>query len=441
MIEELQAKVRRIQPAFMLLVLLFPLQANAQAVSSSGNTGEMPSDALKFLNQVLDRYAQASTYHFETTENHEESGPFSRSWERTITTAIAGPDNRYHFEVRAEEVWLIQVSDGKTEWLYQPELHQYMQRPVPSPGPGRLPSTNSNSRGGPINYQLQQAQEMRKHLVHKQKLFLSAVFLPNENLDINGQHISCRVIEAPRKELPHLSPKIVSRSTFWIDEKDGTIRKLVEHTEGPLRPAHPEDQYVSERTVLFTVATLDTVSVPNQLFTFMPPLNATMIRDFDLDPQMAQLHTLVGKPIPAIELRSQDGTSVPLKSFSGRTVLLDFWATWCAPCVESLPSLEKLYQETAPNGLVMISIDEDEDSKRAAEFWSKREEPWPNFHDNGEIAKQLPDHPLPYFVLLDGSGNVVFSDAGTEVLEEDRLRAAIAKASPAFAPVSPATLP
>jgi len=433
MIEELQAGVRRFQPTFMLLVFLCPLLTNAQAVSSSGNTGEMPSDALKFLNQVLDRYAHASTYHFEAIENHELSGPFHRSWDRTITTAIAGLDNRYHFEVRAEEVWLIQVSDGKTEWLYQPELHQYVQRPVPSPGPGHVPSTKS--RGA---YQLQQAQDMRKHLVDMQKLFLSAAFLPNENLDVNGKHITCLVIQAPRKELPGLSPKIVSQSTFWIDEKDGVIRKLVEHTEGPLRPNHPEDQYVSERTVLFTAAALDAVSVPNQLFTFMPPLNAAMVRDFDTDPLMVQLHALVGKPIPAIELRSQDGTNVALKSFYGKTVLLDFWATWCAPCVESLPALEKLYQEAAPKGLVMISIDEDEDPKKAADLWVKRREPWLNFHDNGEIAKQLPDHGIPYFVLIDGSGNVVFSGAG---LEEDQLRAAIAKVSPAFASLSPATLP
>ena len=86
----------------------------------------------------------------------------------------------------------------------------------------------------------------------------------------------------------------------------------------------------------------------------------------------------------------------------------------------------------------MISIDEDLDSKKAAELWAKPKEPWPNYHANSEIFKQFPDHGIPYFVLIDGSGNVVFSDEG---LYEDRLRAAIAKVSPAFASVSPATSP
>ncbi len=433
MTEELQVRVRRIRPILMLLVLLCPLVARSQAVSASGNTSEMPSEALKFLNQVLERYAHASTYHIETVEDHELSGPFRRSWDRVITTAIAAPDNRYHFEVRAEEVWIVQVSDGNTEWLYQPELHQYMQRPVPSPGPGRLPSTKT--RGA---YQLKQAQDTRKHLIDMQKLFLSAVFLPNEDLDVNGKHVNCRVINAPQKELPGLSPKIVSQVTFWIDEKEDVIRKIVEHTEGPLRPAHPEDQYLSERTLIFAVADLEIASGPNQLFTFTPPLNAALVKDFDSDPLMVRLHGLVGKPAPRVELGSDDGPTVALKSFSGRIVLLDFWATWCVPCVESLPSLERLHQEAAPKGLVMISIDEDEDPKRAADLWAKRKEPWPNFHTNKEIDKQFPEHGIPYFVLIDGSGNVVFSDAG---LDENSLRAAIAKMSPAFASVSPATSP
>jgi outer membrane lipoprotein-sorting protein len=204
MIEGLQVKVRWIRPVFMLLVLLCPLVAGAQEVSSSRNTGEMPSEALKFLNQVFERYAHASNYHIETVEDHELSGPFRRSWDRVITTAIATPDNRYHFEVRAEEVWFVQVSDGSTEWLYQPELHQYMQRPVLPEGPGPVPS--ARTRGA---HQLKQAQDTRKHLVDMQKLFLSAVFLPNEDLDVNGKHVNCRVIKAPRKELPGLSPKIV----------------------------------------------------------------------------------------------------------------------------------------------------------------------------------------------------------------------------------------
>ena len=431
--EKFQLIARQIRPFVILLVFLCPFVAGAQTLSGSEKTGGVPSEALSFLNQVLERYAHSSSYHIEILENHELSGPFRRSWDRVITTAIAAPGNRYHFEVRAEEVWVVQVSDGTTEWFYQPELHQYMQRTVPSSGPGRMPSTKTSGA-----YQLKQAQDTLRHLINMQRLFLSAVFLPNEELDANGKRVNCRVIKATQKELQGLSPMIVSQSTFWIDEKEGTIRKIVEHTEGPLRPAYPEDHYVSERTLIFTSADIETASVPNELFTFTPPPNAASVKNFDSDPSMVRLHGLVGKSVSMVELGSGDGPTVSLKSFSEKFVLLDFWATWCVPCIKSLPSLERLNHEASSKGLVMISIDEDEDPQKAADFWAERKEPWPNFHTNKEIDKQFPEHGLPYFVLIDGSGNVLFSDAG---LDEQSLRAAIAKTSPAFASVSPATSP
>jgi thiol-disulfide isomerase/thioredoxin len=48
-----------------------------------------------------------------------------------------------------------------------------------------------------------------------------------------------------------------------------------------------------------------------------------------------------------VGLNSLDGKTVSLKSFQGKPVLLDFWATWCGPCVESMPSVKRLYDEAA----------------------------------------------------------------------------------------------
>jgi len=157
-------------------------------------------------------------------------------------------------------------------------------------------------------------------------------------------------------------------------------------------------------------------------------MTASVVAKFE-DKMDARIRQFVGKQAPAITLKALDGKDVPLKSFQGKPVLLDFWATWCVPCVESLPAVEKLYHETVTNGLVLLSIDEDEDPKKADAFWSKHNEPWPNFHATSDVLGSFPHHGIPYFVLIDASGQVVFSAAG---LDETALRTALAKLNPAF---------
>jgi len=114
-------------------------------------------------------------------------------------------------------------------------------------------------------------------------------------------------------------------------------------------------------------------------------------------------------------------------------VLLDFWATWCGPCVESMPSVVRLYREAAKYGLILLSIDEDDDAKKAADFLSRNKESWANFHDDGEIVRLFPNEGIPHFVLIDAAGKVVFSKSR---FDEPALRAAIAGLGPEFGTIS-----
>ncbi len=168
---------------------------------------------------------------------------------------------------------------------------------------------------------------------------------------------------------------------------------------------------------------LDVNSVPESVFTFNPPAAASLVKEFE-DPVSGGMRQFVGKQALAITLGTVEGKEV---SFRGKPVLVDFWATWCAPCVESLPAVEKLYRETASKGLVFLSIDEDQDAKKASDFWALHKEPWPNFHGSMEIFGQFPEYGIPYFVPIDASGQVVFSGAG---FDEKKLQSALATLGP-----------
>lgn len=140
---------------------------------------------------------------------------------------------------------------------------------------------------------------------------------------------------------------------------------------------------------------------------------------------------LIGTVAPDVNLPSADGKLVALSKFRGKPVLLEFWATWCAPCIAAMPKLEKLFQEVPPKGLALISIDEDQDEKTATDFWTKHPAPWPNFHDvTGEIQQQFLPGSLPEIVLIDSSGRITYANIG---FDESALRGAIAQLGPEFA--------
>lgn len=71
----------------------------------------------------------------------------------------------------------------------------------------------------------------------------------------------------------------------------------------------------------------------------------------------------VGQKPPAFELTDLKGQKVSLESLKGKTVLLNFWATWCVPCVAEMPALERLSKMLAPEGLVILAVNVDSPEK------------------------------------------------------------------------------
>ncbi|MFY9531817.1 MAG: redoxin family protein [Candidatus Acidiferrales bacterium] len=414
----------------LLLTAAFPLAAGAQTAPGASLPGERTADALTFLKEVCHRYEHVASYHIESVEEWQTNGDFSRNWSKSLTTAIVASGNRYRFERRFSSVWWLQVSDGKNEWIYQPSSQQYTQQPAPDSGPSRFKSPYYTFQ------ELNEAQDIPKNLSRWSISIRSAAYLPDEIIELNGKLMNCYLIEAQAKSQ---QTDITLRLTFWIDKDTHFVRKVREQEEGPIILNEPYEHYVSDRIILYPVADLDASSAPDSFFTFNPPSTAKLVKEFDDPTRRSRRHIandIVGKAAPPINLHSADGRTVSLKSFQGKPVLLDFWATWCGPCLDSIPFLEKLYRETSNKGLVMLSIDEDEDAKEASDYFTEHKEPWPNFHGSDDITAALPHLGIPYFVLVDASGKIAFTSS-----DFDELRAAVAKLGPEFASLANTTKP
>jgi len=80
------------------------------------------------------------------------------------------------------------------------------------------------------------------------------------------------------------------------------------------------------------------------------------------------------KPIPApnFTLEALNGKKVSLKDFKGKVVFLNFWATWCPPCIVEMPSMEALHKKFKDKGLVVIAVNSEEGVKKVNKFIKKK---------------------------------------------------------------------
>jgi len=76
----------------------------------------------------------------------------------------------------------------------------------------------------------------------------------------------------------------------------------------------------------------------------------------------------VGKAAPDFELQNLDGQSISLSDFKGKPVLINFWATWCRPCVFEMPYLQEIHDEWSGKGLVVLAINRGESSSKVEQF-------------------------------------------------------------------------
>lgn len=139
--------------------------------------------------------------------------------------------------------------------------------------------------------------------------------------------------------------------------------------------------------------------------------SAECLKKFDEDPQ-GFIPPVFPYPAPHIAARGLDNREIALKDYAGKVVLLDFWATWCKPCEKLMPGLQRLSDQYAEKGLVVlgVSIDEDKDAaEKVQKFIEKKKITYPVLLDVLEEPAWAAFHvkAIPAMFLIDRQGNVV----------------------------------
>jgi thiol-disulfide isomerase/thioredoxin len=417
-------------PMKLLFFAMMVLVAAPLSVQPSG--GQEFTDPMALLQAVAKNYATAAdTFRLESVTDRESSDELNHLWNRTYRTAIKGPGSQYRIEVRTSFGSLLQVSDGANEWVYQVESNSYVKRPLPPDWP-HFPKVMDAAFN-----ELRQAWDQRTFLEDEALGYKRATMLPEETIVIDGHRYPCYAVRASSDDSIQSHGKDYRADiTYWIDKQSLVFRRIRRVSDSPVTisrtvrlPSH------SETTETFSVAEINPQTTA-EMFRFAPPADAKEVATLDPDygeaPASVQPKaTMVGQTAPDVTFAGQDGQKIELNSWRGKPVLIDFWATWCGPCLLSMPALHRIYLETRDRGLQVISFDESTAADDGTIYLERHHYGWTNYHDKGKaVYAALKGEGVPLVVLIDSHGKIVYYDFGND---EMNLRKAIAGLGPEFA--------
>lgn len=116
---------------------------------------------------------------------------------------------------------------------------------------------------------------------------------------------------------------------------------------------------------------------------------------------------LLGQPAPDFTLQTASGDTVKLADLRGKVVLLDFWASWCGPCMMAMPEVEKIHQEFAGKPVTVFGVNQQDDVATVNESIKDRELTFTQLLDtDGVVGSAFGANAIPHTVLIDAEGRI-----------------------------------
>jgi len=118
--------------------------------------------------------------------------------------------------------------------------------------------------------------------------------------------------------------------------------------------------------------------------------------------------------IPDVAFKNPEGKVVRLSDLKGKVIFINFWATWCPPCVAEMPSINALYNKLKSNpNIVFLIVDADGNFQKSVPFMQKKKFTMPLYQLASAVPPELVSRSIPTTTIIDKTGRTVFHQEGS----------------------------
>jgi peroxiredoxin len=363
-------------------------------------------DGRKWIERVARTYGELSSYQFEGRILSEIAGFKNASKSSSFARYAKPKENKFRYQAGIGDSRCVAACNGVSTIVYWGGSRQYVQKQSAD-----IHAVIRDSLKDEADACLGAALPGTYAALGSQAGSIKV--LRHEAINLQSARIDCVVIKMEISSDTAL-PRMRTERTLWIDpDRLIVLRDVVNSQTLSMKgktviyDAHEEVQLSSYR--------IDE-EVDDSVFQFEPPRAAVPADRLNLPESNGGM--VVGNSADNLIMRDLNGRRYTFKELRGSILLLDFWATWCAPCIKEMGLLEKIHLRHKDKGLAIFGVNQQQEQLQK-DFLRKRSFSFAMLCDlGGTLTRQFKAQELPTMVIIDREGRVVDWEQGLQKQED-----------------------